>query len=215
MFKRLNLAKFNCESLTITLHAKLSSALAHRILTGSHHHATEGVPDLATYGSLYTVGKVRHAVQASVQRLKDAYHVEIKYMREDLPKPPKGWKSVQRLVTDLAEEPQTVTVECDAYLVYDNKSGWKSAIEIPVPVPSKKAEGPFTHIEAIRLSKRQQDNIEYWIQIRRGMAGELRHWVHIESEVSLSEELPGSLLGRSVQVSRLLLRKDQEGSRGS
>jgi hypothetical protein len=210
LLKRLNLAKFHCETLDIALHVKLSPALGERILMGSHGHKKGGEAYFALYAATYTVGKLPHAVQATVLLEEEEYHVEFEYWRKEMPRPPKGWKSVQGLVAALEEEPQAVTVECDAYLGYDEESGWKSALEIPQPVASKEENPVFTHIEAIKLSHREEDKVRYSVQIRRTESGDLRHWVHLSSEERLSPELPERLLERAAELSRALLRRHEE-----
>lgn len=215
MFKRLNLAKFGCDTLSIAFHVKLSPDVAERILAGSHSHKMDGKLHCALYGSVYTAGKARHGLRAYIEHAEgDEYHVESEYMRREVPKPPRDVKSVRKLAEALQEQPQVVTVECDAQLSYDEKSGWRSVLEIPMPISPADEAAPFSHIEAVRLSKRERDQVSYSVQVRWTKAGQLRHSVSFVWEGALSEGMPERLLERSVQLSRLLLRRQEEEAGG-
>lgn len=211
MFKRLNLADVHCTELRIVTHLRLSRGLAERIIEASHGHKERNVPSSALYGCIYTLGESPYAVRADVRHVKRReYHIEFRYVAEKWPKPPKDVNSPQILATALTEEPQEVILECDVYFVYNEKGDWRSAIEIPMVLAKReKGRGPFTHIEAIRLSKREEDQIRYFIEIGRTEEGAIQHWVHL-TEVwkdVLSEEVPGQLLERSMALSRAFLTK--------
>lgn len=215
MFLRLNLAAFQCKELRIFTHVKLSPMLAKRIVAGSHGHIVRNVPRSALYGTLYTVKGVLHAMRADVRRVRGReYHVEFRYVAGKWPKPPKDVKSPQNLVNLLMEEPQDVILEGDAYFFYEREGKWTPAIEIPMAIkPSEEGEKPFTHVEAIRLSRRENNHKQYSVEIQQMEDGAIRHWVHL-TEVwrgAMTKEVPRNFLKRSNTVSKyLLLRKQEE-----
>jgi hypothetical protein len=218
LFKRLDLAKFNCERLQLTFHVELSPGLADRVLTGSHHHKEGDEARLVVYGSVYHFRKLPHAIRAEVRRVDDGdeCHIEVEFMRREMPQRPRSLRAVRSLAAALGEEPQEVSIECEGYFTYDENSEWKSAVEIPLPLAPMPEGAFFSHLEAIRFSKRNLDELEYSVQIRRGRAGELRHWVSLIWQGFLSEEVPQKLLEQSVELSRLLLgRRDEEEAHDS
>jgi len=214
LFKRVDLANVNCKRLRIVTHLKLSSALAERIVEGSHGHRKNNVPDYALYGCIYTINRTPHVVIAEAKRIKEQYHVEFDYRAEKWSRPPKDVNSPQILAAMLAEEPQEVSLNCDAYFVYDEKSGWKSRIEVPIPLPEEDGgEGPFTHVESLRLSKRKQEEIQYSIHIERTREVGILHRVYLAEarRGELSEDVPRYLLERSAALSRAFVTKEPEG----
>lgn len=221
MFGRLNLAAFQCDELRIVTHMKVSRMLAERIVAGSRGHTARGLPYSALYGTVYAVNQIEHTVLADFCRIterEDKYHIEFRYLAEKWPRPPRDIKSPQKLAALLTEEPQDVLLECDTYLIYKQAGGWRSSIEIPIPLkPQKQGRESLTHIEAITLSRREHDDIPYSIEIRRVKNGAIRHWVHLTElwKGALTGEAPKRLLERSSRLSKSLMRKEREGEHGT
>ena len=211
MFRRLNLTNFQCKELRIMMHVKLSPALAKRIIAASHGHMVRSMPRSALYGTLYTVNKTPHAVRVDVWHVNDnEYHVEFRYSAEKWPKPPKDVKSPQILVDLLNEEPQDVELICYADFVYRQDDKWTSVIEMPIALnPSKKSEEPFTHIEAITYSRRENAHVQYSVQIEKGENGATKHRVHFDEpwKGELTKEIPTLLLERSNKLSKFLVSR--------
>lgn len=214
MFKRLNLANVYCEELRIATHMTLSRALAERIVAGSHGHKKRNVPDYALYGCIYKLDGAPHTVRAHASHVeRREYHVEFRYIAEKWPRPPKGINSPEILATILTEEPQEITLECDACFLYHKGSGWRSVVEIPMRLAERRKDKEmFTHIEAVRLSKRYRNQIQYSVQVERTREGDIRHSVYFTEVWTgiLSEELPKQLLERSAELSRAFLSKEGE-----
>lgn len=213
MFSRLDLAASQCREICITTHLKLSLALAEKIVGESHGHKRGGVPYSALYGTVYTINKVPHVVRAYMRRIQEGYyHVEFRYLTEKWPKPPKSVKSAEKLAMLLNEEAQECLLECDARFIYEQKNGWNSVIEIPIAVPQKEGGQRFTHIEAIRLSKREQDDIQYSVEIQRTRSGDVSHWVKFRelSKGSIEKEAPQRILERCSGLSKSLVRQEEE-----
>jgi len=144
---------------------------------------------------------------------RNVYHIEFRYIAQKWPTPPKDIKSPQILADILSEAPQDALLECDGYFAYDEAQGWKSTIELPQPiVHRKKPREPFTHIEAIRLSKREENKIRYSVQIGRTPEGIIRHWVHLLEgwRGALSAQVPEILLEHSADLSRAFVNEEQE-----
>lgn len=218
MAGRLNLAGLNCEELRIITHMELSTALIERISAESHSHSKDKVLQFAMFGSVYTANKVPHVAEAQIERVDSEYHVEFTYLVEKRSRPPKDVKAVWKLAALLAEEPKDCLLECHARFRYDEKDGWRSAIEIPMPVPvSDQRVRPFTHVEAIRFSRREQENIDHSIQIQRTRSGYIEHRVYLAEPCTeaITEQLQKRLLRRSKKISELFIRKEQEEKHGN
>jgi len=187
---------------------KLPTALAERIIAGSHGHKRRNVPDFALYGCIYRLDDAPHVVRAHIRHTqKRVYHVEFRYIAEKWPRPPKEINSPEILATALREAAQEVMIECNAQFIYNEKNGWRSTIEVPVPIAERdESKKLFTHIDAYRFSKREQDQIQYSIEIER-IEGDIRHWVYLAEAWKgvLSEEVPEQLLFRSSGLSKAFL----------
>lgn len=211
MFRRLNLKNLQCEELRIITHVKLSPALAKRIIAAYHGHMTRNTPRSALYGIIYTVNKAPHAVRVDVWHAKDnEYHVEFRYSAGKWPKPPKAVKSPEILVNLLNEEPQDVELTCYADFVYNQDDKWRSEIEIPIALDSsKKGKEPFTHIEAIKFSRRENTHVQYSVQIEKRENGVIRHSVSFDEpwKGELTKEIPTLILERSNKLSKFLVNR--------
>jgi len=211
LFKRLNLVNSHCNELRFATQLKLSPKLTERILTGSEGRERDNIRYFTLYGTVYTVQKTPYVVQAFVHRRKNGCLIEVRYLCEKWSKPPKKVKPVLELATALSEEPQDATFDCNAYFEYDKKSDWKSVIGLPIPIArSKKDERLFTHIEGIRLSKRERGKIQYSVRVRRTKTGNIRHLVYFAWKGPVSVNVPKRILKRSVQVSKLLLQEERD-----
>lgn len=212
MFNKVNLANINCEDLCITTNVKLSSALAKRILSTSHAHKK---PAYAIWGRLYKFGRIPHAVRAEITHVqRNEYKVEFRYTVGEMSKPPRDFKSPEILATLLAEEPQEVMLECDAIFIYDKDRGWRSGIEIPLPLSKeKKEEDTFSHIEAVRFSKREHGQIQYAIEVTLTENNDVLHWINYTQtwKGALSKEIPEQLLAHCSELSRPFVVKQTKG----
>ena len=219
MFCRLNLAKLNCKELSIVVHLKLSRTLAERIFKGSVSRKKDNVPYSTAYGCIYSRNREPYVLVVVFEHAKgDVYHIQFRYLAEEWPRPPRNITSPDKLVTLFSEEPQAVEFSCNAYFEYDEKKGWKSVIELPISIPSKKeGDRAFTHIESIRLSKRERKKIQYSIQFRRTRQGMIRHWVYFSGmhEEGMSEKLPEQVLKRAVKMSRAFINEEKQEEQGN
>lgn len=217
MFYRLDLASFNCVELCILAHVRLSAELAEQTIGSSHGHKRHNVPYSAIYGCIYKKKEIPHVVRADFHRVrKGEYHIQFRYLVEKWPKTPKDIKSPGILAAILTKQRQETVLECDAAFEYQESDGWKSLLELPIPITEKsEKDAPFTHIEAIRVSKRINKQIEYSIQLRRTNEGNIIHLVYLKSEWkdALSGEVPKQLLRRARQLSRALVIKKRKESR--
>jgi len=208
LFRRINLAEVNCRQLRFTTELKLSPSLTDRILRDSR---ADEKGTIALYGTVYSARKVPHVAQAIVRRRRNVCRIELRYLAEEWPKPPNDVKSVKELAIALSEEPQEAKFDCDVYFTYNERSGWKSILELPVALPKKGNEDlPFTHIEAIRVSKREHGKIQYAVQVRQTKTGNLRHWVYFTEKGPVSSNTITKLLKQSVNISKSLLEKQEE-----
>lgn len=209
MFKRLNLRAFQCEEFRIVTYVKLSSTLGKRVVDESHGHRVGGILQSALYGTIYTVNKAPHVVRVDVRHAKgNEYHVEFRYAAEKWPKPPKDVKPPQILVDLLNEEPQDVELICYADFVYRQDDKWRSVVEIPITLnPTKESKDPFTHIEAITFSRRENTHVQYSVQIKKIESGATTHSVHFDEpwKGKLTKEIPTLLLERSNKLSKSLV----------
>lgn len=219
MFRRLNLRDLQCEQLRIITHVKLSSALAKRIIAIYHGGVTSSTPRSALYGMTYTVNKVPHAVRVDVRQAKgNEYHVEFRYSAMKWPKPPKDVQSPQILVDLLNEEPQDVEFICYADFIYHQNDKWRSDIEIPIALnSSKKGKEPFTHIEAIKFSSRENAHVKHFVQIEKLENGAIAHNVHFDEiwKGELTKEIPTLLLEHSNKLSKVFVSKKRQRKYGA
>lgn len=212
LFRRLNLRNLQCEELHIITHVKISSRLANRIIATFHGRVTRDTPRAALYGTVYTVNKIPHAVRVDVREEGNVYHVEFEYVAQKQPKPPKNVKSPQLLVDLLNEEPQDIELACFAGFAY-KQNEWQSLIELPIVVnASKKSKEPFTHIEAIEVSRRENSHIQYSVEIGKLENGNITHSTYFNEpwKGKLTEEIPTLLLKRSSSLSRLLVSRKRQ-----
>lgn len=214
MFKLLNLAEVNCTALSIITHIKLSPEIADKVLNDSFVVKRGKVPFQAIYGLIYMVDDKPHAIRARIRRIrKKYYHLEFEYMQEKWPKPPKVYKSPEILANTIAQESQKAVIVCNAYFVYDKNGGWESTIDVPIPLEKQEGEEElFTHIEAYKLSRREQNEIKYSIKIERNKNGDIEHSVCIRDLLkgTLSENVAENLLERSVKISKAFLTREGE-----
>lgn len=211
MLKRPNLPKFHCRELEIVFHVTLSKERAGRLLTGSHGHTHRGRPYSAVYGSIYSLNKVPHVARGYIRRAEKEFHVELRHLQDKWSKPPRGVEPFAKLLDMLSEKPQRVTFECSASFVYDQKSGFKSAIEMPMPLSGEEGERYFTHIEDITLSKQTDGLIQHSVQFGRTRSGDVRHSVFLLWEGEIAPEIPLQSLERASKISRFLLLRQDEG----
>lgn len=211
MFKRLNLKNYQCEELRIVTHARLSPALVKRIVATYHGRVTRGVSRSALYGMIYTVNRAPHTVRVDVLHSKgNEYHVEFRYVARKWPKPPKDIKSPQILVDLLNEEPQDVELTCYADFVYDQDGKWISLVEVPIALNSgKESKEAFTHIEAITMSRRENEHVQYSVQIEKTENKTISHKIRFDEpwQGKLTEDIPTLLLERSNELSKLLVSR--------
>jgi hypothetical protein len=212
LYKPLDLAKVHCERLEFAFDANLTDPLRTVVLTSSHHHGEANVPRFAVYGSTYRLGGLPYAISAEILAPNNQCHFEFNYIQRDVPRPPKGFRSVRILADALRNIPEPIAVECDAYFVYHEDSGRTSLLEIPVPIRSDVESPIFTHITAIRLAN---PSTGYSLQIRRGTSGELRHWVSFTWQATTLAGLPQMLLDESARLSQSLLRLPEDRINGS
>lgn len=205
MFKRLNLRSLQCKELRITSHIRISSGLVERIITPYHGHITRNTPRLALFGLIYTVNKISHVVRVDVRRVGgDEYHVEFRYLDEGWTKPPKNIKSPKLLVDFLNEEPQDIELTCNADFAY-KQDEWRSVVKVPIALtPDKESKATFTHVEGIKLSRRENGHIRYWVRIEKLEDGTTKHEVSFDEpwKGKLTEEIPTLLLKHSNELSK-------------
>lgn len=214
MFSRLNLAAENCQRLTIVCHPKLSAATGEQIMRASHSHVGEGAQSFAFYGSTYLAGGVPHVLEGHVWRHGETYHVEFRYLQEKRSRPPRGIKPVRRLAQFLLNENQGVAFDCDATFSFGLAEGWELTLALPIPLEGGKADAPYTHLEAIRVSKRRGDEIQLWVQIRKTKNGDASLVVFMRAWATMSAETPQKLLRAAARLAGGFVRREKESSNG-
>lgn len=218
LFRRLDLRSIQCRELTIITHVKISSRLAKRIIALYRGNITRDTPRSAIYGTIYKVNKIHHVVRADVWHAGgNEYHVEFTYEEKKVPRPPKNIKSPQLLVDLLNEEPQDIELTCYADFAY-KQDEWRSIIEVPIDLKSsKESEEPFTHIEAVKFSRRKNEHIEYTVEIERLENGTTIHSTNFDElwKGKLTEKMPKLLLERSSKLSKVLVSRKRRRKYGS
>jgi hypothetical protein len=145
------------------------------------------------------------------------YHVEFTYEDKKVPRPPKNIKSPRLLVDLLNEEPQDIELTCYADFTY-NQNEWRSMIEVPVDLRSSKESGePFTHIEAVKFSRRKNAHIQYTVEIEKLENGTTKHRTYFDElwKGKLTEEMSTLLLEHSSELSKVLVRRKRRRKYGS
>jgi len=138
------------------------------------------------------------------------YHLIIK-------EPPKEVKLPKLLVDLLNEKPQDIKLTCYADFAY-KQDEWQSLIEVPVDInSSKENEEPFTHIESVKFSRRQNTHIQYTVQIGQTEDGVTKHstWLEVAWKGKLTEEIPKLLLESSSKLSKVLVSRKRRKKYGS
>jgi len=215
LLSQLNLTSVNCNQLHLFTHVKLPPSLASTIFSETHVSNADRRSKTAIFGMFYHIGEVTYTVRAYVKRAKGQdYHVEYEYYDKKWPPLPKGMKPPQVLLDYLNPVLKDFVLYCDAYFTYSKTAVWKSAIELPIPLKADKAseEFPFTHVEALRLGKRDNDNELYSVQVQRSESGDIKHWVRFTELVKadeVEENVAKQALAKSSSLSLLLMRKDR------
>jgi hypothetical protein len=218
LFGRLNLRNLQCQELRIITYVKISSGLAKRIISAYHERTTRDTPRSAVYGTTYAVNKIPHAIRVHVWHEEgNEYRIEFAYVDQKRPKPPKNVKSPQLLIDLLNEEPQEIELICFADFVY-KQDEWRSIIEIPIALnSSKESDEPFTHIEAIEFSRRENSNIQYSVLIGKLEDGTTTHSTYFVEpwKGKLTREIPTLLSERSNKLSKVLVSRKRWKKYGS
>ena len=216
MLSRLNLTSVNCNQLHLYTHVKLSSSVANTIFSETHVSNASQRSKTAIFGMFYHIGEITYTVRAYINRAEGQdYHVEFEYYDNRWPPLPKGMKPPQVLLDHLNPFLKDFVLYCDAYFTYSKTAVWKSAIELPIPLKPDKIseEFPFTHVEALRLGKLENDNELYSVQIQRSESGDIKHWVRFPEMVKaneVEENVAKQALAKSSSLSLLLMRHDKE-----
>ena len=212
MFTKLDVAKYDCNILRVTVDLKLSPKLVEKLFSETYVQKPKTTaPKEAVYAATYSVNTKPHTVVAVVRHGKKAGEcsVRLNYLILDMSKPPKELTSVNVLAGLLADVKQKMLIEVDAYFIYKKDNGWDSVIEIPSPLIEKKGDPTFTHIEAFRFGKRVDNKLQHTLQIERSENGDLRLHVHMHrgESGSITRELLKHLLEESSNLSKEFVTK--------
>jgi len=211
MYSRINLDNYNCTELHITTDIELPKDLVTKICNESFSVKSNSKFVYCIYGSIYNVDNKPHVIRADVRREGKKYKLEISYQPRKASKPPRRIKSVASLARNLKGVSQDTIVEADAIFKYKKKEGWVSQFDIPIALPKAKgADPPFTHIEAIRLSKRIKGDVQQSVQIRKNKNGDIINWVYIRLpwNKALSKQLLQILINNSSELSKAFVIKE-------
>lgn len=207
---RLDLPKFQCTQLIIIAHVVLP-ADAVEIIFAKTLSTEESERRVATYGSRQVVNGTVHAIKGLVSRVEsEMHHVIVSYMPQNLGRPPRVIKPVDLLLDTLGHYAENLSLECTAQFRYDIEEGWVSKIPIPIPFLLGD-DSKFTHLESVRISKREGNDIRYYVDASLNIAGTmLRHRVFVEIEDTLSKSVSKKLLSITNELSKSLVTRSAE-----
>lgn len=216
MLGRPNLARLHCERFNLIFHILLPPAVADDVLHGTVGHETGEDGFHVFFGSTYRVGGVPHVVTTSIlsHGAKD-YDIHLEFIQEERSRPPRGMRSPQRLGAILAHNIPQEPVSFAIYstFAYKVSEGWRSVMPLPAPLPmaqGRMSNLPFTHVEAVRISKRENSEVKQWIQVGVTEAGDLRHEVFLQRHRILSKTFVQQLLKEASRLSRRMVTNGKE-----
>ena len=175
-------------------------------------HEPPGGPRSALFGSRVKGQNATHQVQGRLTRLARSSDITITLSlsssktSDSLPLPPRTVRPVSALVEESAQLFGAIDVHCHGVFEYDQTSGYKSKIFLPVPLMFPDGETGITHIENAQFSRRDGDNIEYQIVVQdHEVPDVIVHSVSFESTVELNAKSIRELLAKARLISNQLL----------
>lgn len=200
MLGRPNLARYNCERISLFFHTQLSSKVASEALETTHHHQSRDGDTVAYFGKLYHSQGVPYVVEGSLfLHEENEYHVSFRFFQADRKKPPRSYRSPDDLLAlAIANAPeQDMQFDLLANFKYQMDVGWSPRpsvpIELPVPIRANRRTS-FTHIEGVRLSNSVTGEPSDWIQVNVSSAGEITHEVGLLRSKVLNNNTVQSLI---------------------
>ena len=192
MFNRINLVSRHCSRLNILTHLD----------TGSIRPDLSQYPPI--YGLNYRRGKTPHIGSGVLRETSthQRHHVEVEYRVADWGKPPSSFANPDVLSDVLEQIDSPLDWSVTAVFEYPT-SEWSSGIAIPWELPN--LSGPFTHVEALTLSKHDGDSVEYSLEMRSTSPNEIRHLVTVQRTATFSGDLIEKLLAECTSVSLLAI----------
>lgn len=220
---RLNLARHHCVAFRINSEFRVAAdrdenvqALMDRTTTRVHVHVGDDEESKnALFGSRYKSEEVTYQSLGLLSRIMSDgvghYTLSITYnlASNELPRPPRRVRPVFLLLADAGHLFGELEVNCAARFEYDQTQGFRSKITFPVPLVLPEPSAGVTHIEGAEFSRRDDDGVQYRIQV-----GDLEdvdlvvHSVVFESTLELNPSSVRGLLEKARSISsRLLVRE--------
>ncbi len=211
MFKRIDLDKHKCQRLRIVVHTVLPPGIAVRAFSGSQAYTLPGSNRQGVlYGTLYRRNYKKHAIRACVLEVDPEHHIEFSYEALDYPRPPSEIKSASTLAELLEEYPNDVEFECTGTFVYEEEEGWDSRITLPSELPEPLP--PFTHLEALTLSSRDDDRVNLSLDVSVSGQRLVRHRVFVRFLGKFSDKVPSQALRATSKRSQSYVRRRESSS---
>ena len=222
-----NLPKYHCPRFSILgrftrsvhedieIRSLMDQTLAHE--TGPEND-DGAVGRVAHFGSRFTVdGAVYRAfgdLTRNVQGDDANYELFIVNHRvhTGLPRPPRTVRSISVLMGAAPELFGAIDIECSFMFRYEEKQGYTSRVSLPNPLFLPEDTGGVTHIERVEFSRRDNDQIQYWITISKpNPQGTTSHFVRFDTMATLSRQSIQEVLDRAKSIStRLLMLKGDD-----
>ena len=157
---RLDLPKTQCDRLSIVAHVNLPENVWSEMQEASISIHPDDEKPAVFYGSRYVVNNKTHAVRGHIVGTDepDEYHIQVRYVPQDIERPPRSLKSVNLLIDTLAQHTENLSLECTVRFRYNLENGWDSRIPLPVPFFIG-GDSASTHIDGVRLSKREGEQL--------------------------------------------------------
>ena len=216
MLGRPNLARDNCDRISVQFNVSLPEAIGAEATAGSVVYQDQEGRDVTLYGKIYSQNSV--VLETLIFRAEqDNYFVNSLYIRESRNRPPKTVKSPDHLMDLILANASGQVTETHTYGIYRYKivDGWNSdpvALPISLDEPWRIVRGmPFTRIDGMSLSHESNDKILERVDIELSEEGEIIHTIPLHRERQISKSMIRGLIREGRRLSSGLVEREDEG----
>ena len=167
-------------------------------------------PHLGRYGTSYSRAKTPHIINGALLLTQNPgiYHITIEYRVSDWGKPPPDYKHPDSLWDFAKGGYYPHGIDVSGRLRYPTDE-WRSLIATPLDLREGLGDDPpFTHVEATKFSRREDDEVKYSVTVER-LDSDIDHVVDFKSDEVLSDTAFADLAEKCKRLSRLFVRPNK------
>ena len=222
----INLPGLNCIEFTVLgtiTSSEADHALVEEMMMTTAHEQEEDPDSLsAVYGTRYNVGANWVGGFGNLVRVSEdtqwTYYLVVTYRvdEDEIPPPPSDFKRVMDLLELTGQQFGQVSARYEATFVYPLGDGVQSRVQLPVPLLMAEQSSNYrlTHIEALILSRREDDQITHRVQVNSSEDGKsVSHTVRLEDRSVVTLERLHEMLTTASNWSLALMDFDSEGAK--